>query len=101
MNARSTTRSWKILTALFLLQLSGCSTTHEGSNKTIDRAPINLRQPCPKPEQLRSDRPLLVGDLVQADIDLANQYRECAKQIDGWIEWERGVVGRSRPQSSE
>lgn len=31
---------------------------------------------------------VLLGDLVEADSQLAGQYKECAEKVKGWIEWE-------------
>jgi len=88
MNGKFTTYLMMLL-ALCLLLLSGCSTVAAWIPR--DRAPADLRQPCPPPDLLPEDRPVLMGDLVQADSDLAFQYRECAKRVDGWIRWEAGV----------
>jgi hypothetical protein len=41
---------------------------------------------CEAMMQLRE--PVSLGDLVEADAALANQYRECAAKVDRWIEWE-------------
>jgi hypothetical protein len=33
--------------------------------------------------------PLREGDLAEADVTLASQYRECAARTRRWIEWEK------------
>lgn len=60
----------------------------------MGRAPNNLREPCPPLERLNDSKPLLAGDLVQADVDASHAYQECAKKVEGWIRWEAGVLGR-------
>jgi len=85
-----------LLTLLIALLLSvqyGCS-TQRVVMKMPDRAPTELRLPCPPLEPLDETKPLLLGDLVQADAELALQYRECARKAQGWIDWEESVLGQ-------
>lgn len=77
---------------LSLILLSGCSTL-PGATVNLDRAPINLRQPCLLPDRLDDSKPMILGDLIQADSDLAVQYMECREKLQGWISWEEKTVG--------
>ena len=83
-----------MLIVLPLFLLSGCSTMLGGIEQTTNRAPSNLRQACLPIDRLDDTKPMLLGDLIQADTDLASQYLECSKRVDGWIEWENKVIGK-------
>jgi hypothetical protein len=73
------------LIAICLLQLSGCSTRREVVGR-MDRAPADLRVQCEAMALLKE--PVSLGDLTEADGQLANQYRECSAKVKRWIEWE-------------
>ena len=83
---------WMLLIVLLLLLVSGCSTPRVDTPKM--RAPTELRQQCQKPDPLDETKPLLLGDLIQADVELATLHGECALRVRGWIEWEESVLGR-------
>lgn len=92
MSARSTRRCWKTLIALFLCLLSACSTGPE-ARPPVDPAPANLRAMCPPAAQL-PNRPLLVGELAEADAELAGLYRECRLRHQGLVDWAEGMSRR-------
>lgn len=94
MSARSTPGCSRTLTALSLLLLSACSTAPEVT-PTLDPAPANLRAQCPPPPRL-PNRPLLVGELAEADAELAGLYRECAARHRGLVDWAEGVTATPR-----
>ncbi len=75
------------LIAACLALLPGCSTVR-GELK-MDRAPANLRQPCPPLEAIKPGA--LLGDLIEQMVVDAGTYQECARIVDGWIRWEEGV----------
>ncbi len=62
----------------------------------MDPAPANLRAQCPSPPQLPS-RALLPGELVEADAELAGQYRECAERHRGLADWAEQVTRKRVP----
>ena len=95
MSVRSTPGSWRTLTALCLLLLSACSTPPVVT-PTVDPAPANLTAECPPPPQLPK-RQILVGELVEADAELALQYRECAARHRGLADWARGIARKRVP----
>ena len=78
-----------ILIALILILLSGCSTVR-GVTQTVDPAPLNLRQQCPPMERVKDKA--LMGDLAEADAELAGLYKECATAHDGLIKWHDGIT---------
>lgn len=47
-------------------------------------------------EKLDESKPMLVGDLVQHNVDQSIAYRECAAKVDSWIKWEAGVIGNQK-----
>lgn len=77
------------LIALTLTALSGCSTLL-GVSQVVDPAPPNLTQPCPEPQPVKPK--LLMGDLAELDAELAGQYRECARNHQGLIDWHNGIT---------
>ena len=87
-------RSWRILIALFPVLLASCSSVPVASGETIDPPQANLVALCPAPPPLPAKDPLLLGDLVEADAELARQYLECARRHEGLVEWARGVTKR-------
>ena len=60
----------------------------------MDPPPANLTAPCDPPARLQTQKPLLLGDLVEADAELAAAYLECLKRYDGLREWAKGVTKR-------
>ena len=76
-------------TALILSLLSGCSTLL-GVSQVVDPAPPNLPQPCLDPQPVKQ-KPLM-GDLAELDAELAGQYRECARNHQGLIDWHNGLT---------
>lgn len=51
----------------------------------VEAPPANLAIQCDPIQKLKTGANM--GDLVLSDIELAGQYRECAKRHSGLIEW--------------
>lgn len=86
-------RCWRILTALCLpLLATSCAAPAVLSEETIDPPQANLLALCPPPEDLPAK--LLLGDLVEADANLARQYMECARRHAGLVEWAQRMTSR-------
>ena len=92
MNAKSI-RCCRILPVLLLSPLWSCSTVPVVIS-TVDPPPANLTAPCDPPARLATAKPLLLGDLVEADAELAIAYRECLERYNGLRDWASGVTKR-------
>ena len=69
---------------LFLLVLTGCSTTVPVTAK-FPEVPQMLLQKCPQLQKLSEDAKL--SDVSKTVAVNYNTYYECAVKNDAWIEW--------------
>ena len=65
----------------------------------MDPPPANLMAQCEPPSRLQTAKPLLLGDLVEADAELAAAYLECLKRYDGLRDWAQGVTKRQKDKT--
>lgn len=84
----------RTLIALSLLALSACSTTPVAPRVLLDPPPANVLEPCPPPELLQEARPVLMGEMAEADVDLAFLYHACAARQHALARWVREAVQR-------
>ena len=93
------TRCCRTLLAPCLALLWSCSTAPGATFTAVDPPPANLTAPCQPPSRLATARPLLLGDLVEADAELAADYLECLKRYDGLRDWAQGVTRRQKDKN--
>lgn len=75
-----------LLKICFLLSLAACAPIRPA----VEPPPANLTIRCLPPALLPEKANM--GDLLLADIELAGQYRECARRHDGLVDWAEGVT---------
>lgn len=88
--------SLRTSTVLTLSLLCGCSTPPVADRTLLDPPPANLLVRCPPPEQLQESKPLLTGEMAEADVDLAYLYHECAARQQALVRWVGEAVERLR-----
>ncbi len=69
---------------LFVMMLSGCSTTVPVTAK-FPEAPKFAKEACPQLEKLNNDAKL--SDVATTVTNNYSKYYECAVKNDAWIEW--------------
>lgn len=74
----------KVIVALSLLALAGCSTTVPVSAKFPD-TPKHIMQKCPQLQSLNEDAKL--SDVAKTVTINYTEYYSCAVKVDTWIEW--------------
>lgn len=77
----------KRIALIFLLLLTGCSTTVPVTVK-FPKAPPTLTQPCPTLQTLKPDTVSIV-ELHTTVVNNYTLYHECAVKVDAWNEWYR------------
>lgn len=88
------TRSLCISILIALLpSLASCSSTLR-AQVNLEEPDQALMQPCPAAPLLDATRPLLLGELVQADVELAGLYNECRATQVGLAKYIRTVLER-------
>lgn len=51
-------------------------------------------QPCPDLPTFDESRPLLLGDLLAGDVEVAGMYHECRARQEGLVKYLRTVLER-------
>ena len=74
----------KYLIPVFVLLLSGCSTTVPVTAK-FPETPKHIMQTCPQLEPLQDDAKL--SDVAKTVTINYTQYYSCAIKVDAWVEW--------------
>ena len=74
----------KYLIPVFVLLLSGCSTTVPVTAK-FPETPKHIMQICPQLESLQDDAKL--SDIAKTVTINYTQYYSCAIKVDAWIQW--------------
>jgi hypothetical protein len=74
-----------IIVLVFLLVLTGCSTTVPVSRK-FPEAPTELRTLCPELKTLPPDTTRL-SDVVSTVVENYAHYHECSARVELWNEW--------------
>lgn len=74
----------KILAALILVTLTGCSTSIPVT-RNFPEIPPRLLVKCPSLEKLNEDAKL--SDVAKTVTNNYSTYYECAVKNDAWIEW--------------
>ena len=62
----------------------------------LDPPPANLMVRCPAPDLLSETKPLLMGDMAEADVELAFLYHTCAARQHALVKWVEEAVKRLR-----
>lgn len=87
-------RSIYLLIALLPLLASCSSTTRVVA--PLEEPDQALMQPCPNLPTFEPDRPLLLGDLVAGDVEIAGMYHECSAKQGGLAKYIRSTLERMR-----
>lgn len=75
----------KILYCLFLIILTGCSTTVPVKHK-FPQVPPALTEKCQTLKKLENDQVSIV-DLHKTVVENYTSYYECSLKVDEWNEW--------------
>lgn len=75
----------KILSTLFLILLTGCSTTVPVKHK-FPQVPQALTERCQPLKKLESEQVSIV-DLHKTVVENYTAYYECSLKVDEWNEW--------------
>lgn len=86
----------RILTALCLLALCGCATNTGTIRIRIDQPDQAMLEKCPPLPKLPEDKPLLLADDATDDMQVSDQYYECALRQRRLVDWVRGTLDRIR-----
>jgi hypothetical protein len=74
-----------IIVLVFLLVLTGCSTTVPVARK-FPEAPTELRTLCPELKTMPADTTQL-SDVVSTVVENYAHYHECSARVELWNEW--------------
>lgn len=87
-------RSLYISTLIALLPLlASCSSTTRVV-ATLEEPDQALMQACPPAPTFDPQKPLLLGDLVAGDVELAGMYHECRAKQSGLAKYVRTLLQR-------
>lgn len=75
----------KIFYPIFLILLTGCSTTVPVTAK-FPEAPKSLTEPCVVLKKIENEKASIV-DLHTTVVENYTAYYECSTKVDGWNEW--------------